>query len=107
MLTAQCAANTSGNNVTTLMVSIGLIRRYVPAPPAFDRPAARHADEAEEPLAVVGAPPRHQQRSRDHAPLVVHDVQARVRKEDRARIRDDGDHGDLTLLAVRLAQPPD
>jgi len=77
------------------------------APPTFNDRAARDAGEAEQPFAVIGAPPRHRQRPRDHASLVVHDQQARLRKKDRARIRDDGYDGDFPLLAVRLAQPPD
>jgi len=76
-------------------------------PPAFDGRAARDTDKTEQPFAVIGAPPRHQQRPRDHAPLVVHDVEARFRKKKRAGIRDDGLDGDFALLAVRLAQPPD
>jgi len=77
------------------------------APPALDRRAARDTHKAEQPFAVIGAPPRHYERPCDHAPFVVQNVQARLGEKDRARIRDDGNDGDFPLLAVRLPQPPD
>jgi hypothetical protein len=93
--------------VTTLIVSIGLIRRHVLAAPALDRRPARDTRKAEQPFPVVRPPPRHDERTRDHLPLIVHDEQARLRQKNGARVRDDGDDGDFALLAVRLPQLAD
>src|SRR3989442_15305928 len=107
MLVANGAVNSSGNSVTTLIVSIGLVRGDVVIAPSFHDGAGAHPFEPEQPTAVIRPAPRHDQRPRDHAPLGVHDVQARARNEDGTGILDQGDHSHLPLLSVRLAQPPD
>ena len=56
---------------------------------------------------MIRASPCEHERPREHRPLFVEDVHHRFGNEDRPRILDEGDYGDLPLLAVRLAQPPD
>src|SRR5437867_1967008 len=58
-------------------------------------------------LRTMPAPPPHGERPRDHAPVLVHHVQAGLRGEHGAWIPDEGLHRHLSPLAVRLAQPPD
>src|SRR2546426_7424283 len=65
MLAASGAGNTSGKSVTTLIVSIGLFHRDEMIAPRLHHGARRDAQEPEQPLAVVGAPPRHH-RSEEH-----------------------------------------
>src|SRR2546422_3080323 len=72
MLAPSGARNTPGKSVTTLIVSIGLFHRDEMVAPRLHHGARRDAQEPEQPLAVVGAPPRHHQRPRHHLPLSVH-----------------------------------
>src|SRR2546427_1424105 len=107
MLAASGAANTSGNRVTTLIVSIAVLDRHQLVAPRLDRLARLHSLEADQPLAVIGATAGNHQRSREHAVLVVHDVESRLRSEDLSRVLHEGQDRHLPLLPVRLAQPPD
>src|SRR5439155_23240323 len=106
MLAPSAPPNTSGNSVTTLIVSIAVFHGHPHAAPGLRR-LPRHACKPEQPLTVVGAPPRDGERPRDHAPVLVHHVQAGLRDEHGAWIPDEGLHRHLSPLAVRLAQPPD
>src|SRR3989475_1671349 len=106
MLTPSAPPNISGNSVTTLIVSIVAFHGHPQAAPGLRR-LPRHSCKPEQPLTVIGPPPRHGERPRDHAPVLVHHVQAGLRGEHGARILGDGQHPHLPLLAVRLAQPPD
>src|SRR2546426_8705083 len=54
-------------------VSIGLFHGDEVVPPRLHHRARRDPDEPEQPLAVVGAPPRHDQRPRDDLPRLVQD----------------------------------
>src|SRR5439155_14468144 len=107
MLVANGAANSSGNRVTTLIVSIGLVRGDVVVSPCFDNGAAAHSLEPEQPFAVIRPAARDDQRPRNHASRGVHHEQARAGNEDRTGVLDQGDHCDCPLLSVRFAQPPD
>src|SRR5688572_18243545 len=108
MLPASGPMNHSGNSVTTLIVSTSLfLDRDELVPPLLDRRARRDALERQQPLAVVRPPARQHQRPRQHGALFAQHVDARLRREHRARILDEGKHRDFPLLAVRLAQPPD
>src|SRR5207245_5447154 len=106
MLAPSAPPNISGNSVTTLIVSIAAFHGHPQAAPGLRR-LPRHSCKPEQPLTVIGPPPRHGERPRDHAPVLVHHVQAGLRGEHGARILDEGLHRHLPLLAVRLAQPPD
>src|SRR6059036_3442488 len=86
MLTASAASNTSGKSVTTLIVSIGLFHGDEVVPPRLHHRPRGDPDEPEQPFAVVGAPPRHDERPRDDLPLLVHHVQPGARHEHRARL---------------------
>src|SRR5216117_2203232 len=92
MLTASAASNTSGKSVTTLIVSIGLFHGDEMVPPRLHHRPRRDPDEPEQPFAVVGPPPRHDERPRDDLPLLVHHVQPGARHEPRARILHQGKH---------------
>src|SRR3989454_7541752 len=105
MLTPSAPPNISGNSVTTLIVSIAAFHGHPQAAPGLRR-LPRHSCKPEQPLTVIGPPPRHGERPRDHAPVLVHHVQAGLRGEHGARILDQGLHPHLPLLALRLAQPP-
>src|SRR5690348_3242630 len=107
MLARSAPSNTSGNRVTTLILSIVAIHRHRPVPPASHRRPAGDAFEAEQPFPVIRPAPRQNQGSRQHPPLIVHDVEPGLGREDRSRILDQREHGDFPLLAVRLPQPPD
>src|SRR3989454_3093560 len=106
MLTPSAPPNIPGNSVTTLIVSIAAFHGHPQAAPGLRR-LPRHSCKPEQPLTVIGPPPHHGERPRDHAPVLVHHVQAGLRGEHGARILDEGLHRHLPLLAVRLAQPPD
>src|SRR3989442_7865154 len=75
MLAPSAPPNTSGNSVTTLIVSIAVFHGHPQAAPSLRR-LPRHACKPEQPLTVVGPPPRHGEPPRDHAPVLVHHVQA-------------------------------
>src|SRR5438093_7976036 len=107
MLTLSDASNISGKSVTTLIVSIGFFHGHELVPPLLHDRARRHADEREQPLAVVRAPASHDERPRNHLAILVHHQQPGLRREHGARILDQRDHRDLPLLAVRLAHAPD
>src|SRR5256885_11702798 len=107
MLAASGAANTSGKSVTTLIVSIAVLDCHQLVAPRLDRLARLHALEADQPLAVIRATAGHHQRSREHAVLVVHDVEPRLGSEDFSRVFHEGQNRHLPVLPVRLAQPPD
>src|SRR3989449_10093819 len=102
MLAPSAPPNTSGNSVTTLIVSIAVFHGHPQAAPGLRR-LPRHACKPEQPLTVVGPPPRHGERPRDHAPVLVHHVQAGLRGEHGARLLDGGVTRHLSLLAVRLS----
>src|SRR3989442_8293299 len=106
MLAPSAPPNISGNSVTTLIVSIAAFHGHPQAAPGLRR-LPRHSCKPEQPLTVIGPPPRHGERPRDHAPVLVHHVQAGLRGEHGAPILDAGLHRHLPLLAVRLAPPPD
>src|SRR2546430_12433198 len=105
MLAPSAPPNTSGNSVTTLIVSIAVFHGHPQAAPGLRR-LPRHACKPEQPLTVVGPPPRDRERPRDHAPVLVHHVQAGPRGEHRARHPDRGLHRHLPPPAARPAQPP-
>src|SRR3989475_3312878 len=105
MLAPSAPPNISGNSVTTLIVSIAAFHGHPQAAPGLRR-LPRHSCKPEQPLTVIGPPPRHGERPRDHAPVLVHHVQAGLRGEHGARILDEGLHPHLPLLARRLAQTP-
>src|SRR3989442_13781644 len=105
MLTPSAPPNISGNSVTTLIVSIVAFHGHPQAAPGLRR-LPRHSCKPEQPLTVIGPPPRHGERPRDHAPVLVHHVQAGLRGEHGARILDEGLHPPPPLLALALAQPP-
>src|SRR2546422_4528206 len=106
MLAPSAPPNISGNSVTTLIVSIAAFHGHPQAAPGLRR-LPRHSCKPEQPLTVIGPPPRHGERPRDHAPVLVHHVQAGLRGEHGARVLDEGLHPHPPLLAGRLAQPPD
>src|SRR3989442_10742994 len=89
MLAPSAPPNTSGNSVTTLIVSIAVFHGHPQAAPSLRR-LPRHACKPEQPLTVVGPPPRDRERPRDHAPVLVHHVQAGLRDDHRAAISDEG-----------------
>src|SRR5882762_3770024 len=95
MLARSGASNTSGKSVTTLIASIGLFHGNEVIPPRLHHRARLHPDEREQPLTVVCAPPRHDQRSRHDLTLLVHDQQPGLRREHRTRILHEGKHCDL------------
>src|SRR3989442_14826726 len=105
MLAPSAPPNTSGNSVTTLIVSIAVFHGHPQAAPSLRR-LSRHACKPEQPLTVVGPPPRHGERPRYHAPVLVHHVQAGPRGEHGAPILDGGVHCHLSPPARRLAPPP-
>src|SRR2546428_5640111 len=105
MLAPSAPPNISGNSVTTLIVSIAAFHGHPQAAPGLRR-LPRHSCKPEQPLTVIGPPPRHGERPRDHAPVLVHHVQAGLRGEHGARILDEGLHRPLPLLALRPGQPP-
>src|SRR3989454_2540692 len=105
MLAPSAPPNTSGNSVTTLIVSIAVFHGHPQAAPGLRR-LPRHACKPEQPLTVVGPPPRHGERPRDHAPVLVHHVQAGPRSGHGARIPDEGLHRHPSPPAARLSQPP-
>src|SRR2546430_16958925 len=105
MLAPSAPPNTSGNSVTTLIVSIAVFHGHPQAAPGLRR-LPRHACKPEQPLTVVGPPPRDRERPRDHAPVLVHHVQAGLRGENGARIPDQGLHRHPSPPARRLCPPP-
>src|SRR2546427_5615902 len=105
MLAPSAPPNTSGNSVTTLIVSIAVFHGHPQAAPSLRR-LPRHACKPEQPLTVVGPPPRHGERPRDHAPVLVHHVQAGPPGEQGAPILGYGLPCHLSPPPVRLAQPP-
>src|SRR6266496_4320045 len=107
MLVASAASNTSGNRVTTLIVSIAVPDRHQLVAPRLDRLARLHALESDQPLAVIRAPPGHHQRTRDHPAFLVDDVELRLGGEHLPGILHEGQDRHLPVLSVRLAQPPD
>src|SRR5260221_8300323 len=107
MLTRSGPSNISGKSVTTLSVSIGLFHCDEVVSPRLHHRARLHPDERQQPLAVVRAPPRHDQRPGHDLTLFVHDQQSRLRREHRTRILHEGKHCDLPPLPVRLAHAPD
>src|SRR2546425_2001728 len=56
---------------------------------------------------MIRATPSQHERSGYNLALLIQHVQARFGNEHHSRILDEGDHRDLPLLAVWLAQPPD
>src|SRR2546428_11634321 len=105
MLAPSAPPNTSGNSVTTLIVSIAVFHGHPQAAPGLRR-LPRHACKREQPLTVVGPPPRDGERPRDHAPVLVHHVQAGPRGEHRAPSPGGGRHRHPPPLAVRRSPPP-
>src|SRR5438132_8760578 len=71
MLAPSAPPNTSGNNVTTLIVSIAVFHGH-PQPAPGLRRLPSDPCKAEQPLTVVGPPPRHGERPCDDAPVLVH-----------------------------------
>src|SRR5690348_3056298 len=107
MLVASGPVNISGKSVTTLIVSIVVLDREEAVPPRLDHHPRGHALEPEQPLPVVGAPPRQHQRTGKHLTILIHHVHARLGHEQRAGILHQGKHGHFPVLPVRLAQPRD
>src|SRR2546425_12056712 len=105
MLAPSAPPNTSGNSVTTLIVSIAVFHGPPQAAPSLRR-LPRHACKPEQPPTVVGPPPRDRERPRYHAPVLVHHVQAGPRDEHGASIPDEGPHRHLSPLALPLSPPP-
>src|SRR3989442_6843381 len=105
MLAPSAPRNTSGNNVTTLIVSIAVFHGH-PQPAPGLRRLPSDPCKAEQPPTVVGPPPRHGERTCDHAPVFVHHVQEGLGGEHGAWILDDRLHGHLSTLSVRLMQVP-
>src|SRR2546425_3016038 len=105
MLAPSAPPNISGNSVTPLSATIAVFHGPPQAAPGLRR-LPRHSCKPEQPLTVIGPPPRHGERPRDHAPVLVHHVQAGLRGEHGARILDEGLHRHLPSLALRLAQTP-
>src|SRR6266567_1037962 len=56
---------------------------------------------------LIGTAPGDHQRTGQHLPIFVDDVEPRLRHEHRPRLLHEGDHRDFPVLAVRLAQPSD
>src|SRR2546429_1384644 len=107
MLTRSGPSNTSGKSVTTLIVSIGLFHGHEVVAPRLHHRAGVHPDERQQPLALVSAPPRHDERPRHDGTLLVHDQQPRLGREHRTGVFHEGEHRHFLLLPVRLAYPPD
>src|SRR6266699_860737 len=107
MLTRSGPSNTSGKSVTTLIVSIGLFHGHEVVAPRLHHRARSHPDERQQPLAMVGTPPRHAERSRHDVTLLVHDQQPRVGREHPSGVFHEGKHRHFPLLPVRLAYAPD
>src|SRR5437867_4328358 len=107
MLPPSAAVNHSGNSVTTLIASIGLLHREELVAPARYGLPRRHPREPQQPLAVIRPPPRQDERPRQHALGFVHHEQRGLGHEHRTGILHEGKHRHLPPLAVRLAQPPD
>src|SRR2546428_1591837 len=105
MLAPSAPPNTSGNSVTTLIVSIAVFHGHPQAAPSLRR-LSRHACKPEQPLTVVGPPPRHGERPRDHAPVLVHHVQAGPPRGHRPPRLSKGLHTHLPPLPARLSPPP-
>src|SRR2546425_7335252 len=105
MLAPSAPPNISGNSVTTLIVSIAAFHGHPQAAPGLRR-LPRHSCKPEQPLTVIGPPPRHGERPRDHAPVLVHHVQAGPPGENSAPTLGAGLHRPPPLLALRLAPPP-
>src|SRR5260370_7691548 len=107
MILARSGAwNSSGKRVTTLIVSIGPCHGDEVVAPGLHGGARRDPHESQQPLAVVGASPRHDQWARDDLPLFVHHVQLGLRSEHGTRIGDQGDDRHFPPLSVRLPRPP-
>src|SRR2546427_2096441 len=102
MLAASGAANTSGKSVTTLIVSIAVLDRHQLVAPRLHRLARLHPLEADQPLAVIRATAGHHQRSREHALLVVNDVEPRLASEGLSGALHAGQDRHLPVLPVRL-----
>src|SRR5947208_7281667 len=107
MLTRSGPSNTSGKTVTPLIVSIGPSPAHEVVAPRLHRRAGVHPDERQQPLAMVSAPPRHDERPRHDVTLLVHDQQPRLGREHRAGVFHEGEHRHFPLLPVRLAYTPD
>src|SRR2546422_2537781 len=105
MLAPSAPPNISGNSVTTLIVSIAAFHGHPQAAPGLRR-LPRHSCKPEQPLTVIGPPPRHGERPRDHAPVLVHHVQAGLRGEAAPRILDEGTTHHPPLLTARPPPPP-
>src|SRR2546429_8031354 len=95
MLAPSAPPNISGNSVTTLIVSIAAFHGHPQTAPGLRR-LPRHSCKPEQPLTVIGPPPRHGERPRDHAPVLVHHVQAGPR----------GGHSAPNLDGGRPPPPP-
>src|SRR2546427_8041980 len=105
MLAPSAPPNISGNSVTTLIVSIAAFHGHPQAAPGLRR-LPRHSCKPEQPLTVIGPPPRHGERPRDHAPVLVHHVQAGLRGGHRARDLGEGVDPPPPLLALRPSPTP-
>src|SRR2546423_15723110 len=105
MLTPSAPPNISGNSVTTLIVSIVAFHGHPQAAPGLRR-LPRHACKPEQPLTVVGPPPRHGERPRDHAPVLVHHVQAGLRGGHGAWVPGEGAHPQRSPLPAQGTPPP-
>src|SRR3989442_4120536 len=105
MLAPSAPPNISGNSVTTLIVSIAAFHGHPQAAPGLRR-LPRHSCKPEQPLTVIGPPPRHGERPRDHAPVLVHHVQAGLRGGNGARSLAQRLHRPLPLALRRLPPPP-
>src|SRR5512135_306058 len=107
MLSRSGASNHPGNNVTTLIASIGLRHSEKPVAPRVHRVPRRHARESDQPFAMIGPSPRQDERPGEHPALLVHDPQLRLRLQQRPGRLHEGHDRHLPVLSVRLAQPRD
>src|SRR2546428_10957998 len=105
MLTPSAPPNISGNSVTTLIVSIVASHGHPQAAPGL-RHLPRHTCKPEQPLTVIGPPPRHGERPRDHAAVLVHHVQAGPGGEHGAPVFGEGLLPHLPFLPVSVVPPP-
>src|SRR2546422_10273542 len=102
MLAPSAPPNTSGNSVTTLIVSIAVFHGHPQAAPGLRR-LPRHASKPEQPLTGGGPPPRDGERPRDHAPALVHHVQAGPPGENGRRVPGERLHRHPPPVSVLVA----
>src|SRR5207244_10680528 len=107
VLTPSGPRTPPGRSVTRLIATTGPFHGPEGVGPRLHHRAGVHADERQQPLAMVGAPPRHDERPRHDVTLLVHDQQPRLGREHRTGVFHEGEHRHLPLLSVRLAYAPD